>query len=616
MSALPHVARTDAAVAQERWPRRARAELLASPQLRAEIESLAVEQGRDVRTVMAQARRYLREMVSTPGRRWLGLRHWLDRRLWLRGYDADVHCDPAEFDRLRDIVGRHPTLLLFTHKAYGDAALPALVCDRYGLPMLHTFGGINLDLPGLGALLRRSGGIFIRRRFANDPVYRLVLRAYVAYLLERRFPLSWAFEGTRSRIGKLMPPRYGLLKYALDGARAAGLEDLHIVPLVTSFEQIRDVDDYVAEERGAAKRPESLGWLLGYARGAGRPLGQLRVDLGEPVVVHQPPAAGDRLAVARIAFDVAVQANRATPLTVTGVICLVLLGLAPRGVTAVELGTLVQVFAAWARARDIRLGDELAAATSDAFLGRLNALATSGLLQRYEEGNDVVYAVDPAQQPAAAYYRNTVVHHFVPKAFIELALLRALEEEDGCPRDAFWMEADRLRELFKFEFFYSPRDQFRAELVTELDRTDRQWQDHLADRRQAGRLARRLQPYIGHAALREFVEAYAVVLDLLTRQRPGETPSEETCVADALHEGHKAWLLRRVSSEASISRQLFTNGYRLATHLGLTGVADADILQRRAAKLREFRALALRMDRLRIEALARAEEFMSSQRPS
>src|SRR3546814_1797226 len=75
--------------------------------------------------------------------------------------------------------------------------------------MLHSFGGANLDFAVMGQFFRRSGMIFIRRSFQDQPVYKLVLRHYIAWLLAKRFPLSWAFEGTRSRLGKLMPPKYG-----------------------------------------------------------------------------------------------------------------------------------------------------------------------------------------------------------------------------------------------------------------------------------------------------------------------------------------------------------------------------------------------------------------------
>ena len=593
-------------------PRFVAESIVTSREFRPALERIADAQGRPPADLLAESRRCLTELVSTPSPLWLDLRAHLDRFLFTRGYDRQTRFDPAELERLRQSMRTHPTVLLFTHKTYIDASLPTLLLYSNDLPMLHTFGGINMNFAGFGALLRRSGAIFIRRTFQDDPVYKLVLRKYVAYLLEKRFPMSWALEGTRSRLGKLMPPRYGLLKYTLDAAHDAGIENVHIYPFVTSFDLIRDVEEYAAEQTGRVKKPESLKWLLGYVRSLRRPMGRVRVDVGDPVVVRQAPAPDDKLALAKIAFEVAVRANRITPLTVTAVMCLVLLGTAPRGATAQELVKLVAVLAEWARARGIRMTEELAADDRAAFLVNVDRLAASGLLLRYDEGSSVVYAIEPARHPIAGYYRNTIVHHFLDKSILELALFKVDDVADGDVASVFWAETERLRELFKFEFFYPPREEFRAGLVAELERVDPMWRERLSgDRQQARRISRRLQPFIGHAVLLPYVEAYAVVVDLLARLGPGERLEQGRCVELALKEGRQAYLLRRVSSEASIGRILFQNGFRLATHLGLAGESTIEAIAGRRALLWELRALSHRMERMRHEALARAEEIMA-----
>ena len=128
--------------------------------------------------------------------------------------------------------------------------------------------------------MRNSGVIFIRRSFTDNPVYKLTLRHYISYLLRKRFPMAWAFEGTRSRLGKLMPPRYGILKYVLDSAHDTKIEDVHIIPFVTSFDIINDVDEYASEQAGRVKKAESFSWLVNYIRSLRRPLGKIYVDSG------------------------------------------------------------------------------------------------------------------------------------------------------------------------------------------------------------------------------------------------------------------------------------------------------------------------------------------------
>src|SRR3546814_19792770 len=96
-----------------------------------------------------------------------------------------------------------------------------------------------------------------------------------------------------------------------------------------------------------------------------QPSGRIRLDIGEPVVIDAAPAPDDRRALERIAFAVAVEANRVTPLTVTSVLCLMLLGAAPRGVTDGEMRATIARVPAWARERDIRLGRELVGGDPD-----------------------------------------------------------------------------------------------------------------------------------------------------------------------------------------------------------------------------------------------------------
>ena len=582
--------------------------LAASPRFRSALAALASDLGRKPGELLPEARRYMKELISTPSAMFLDLRARLERFMMTQGYDKGFLYDPAELEELRGLIRTRPTVLLFTHKTYLDGVTPNALFYDNDMTMLHSFGGINLDFFGIGTLFRRSGMIFIRRSFSDTPVYKVVLRQYIAYLLEKRFPMSWALEGTRSRLGKLMPPRYGILKYVLDAAYDGGIEDVNIVPFVTSFDLIRDVEEYAAEQAGRVKQAESLGWFIGYLKSLREPMGRVRIDLGKPVVVARAPNPDDKLALARIAFDASVSANRVTPLTVTSVMCLVLLGTAPRGATAEELARVTRFLVQWAKDREIRLSEELQSLDRDALRARADTLVNSGLILRDDAGSATVYTILPGKHAMASYYRNTIIHHFLDKTIIELALFKVQEDSDENASLQFWAETERLRDLFKFEFFYPPREQFRKDLETELDRCDGQWSARLRQGHGGVKaLIRRFQPLLGHAALLPFVEAYIVVLEQLVRLTPGELLTQEDCVEQGLIEGRQAYLLRRITSQASIGKILFENGYRLAAHMGLTGETDEAKIAGRRALLAEFRALARRMERMRIEVLDEAE---------
>jgi glycerol-3-phosphate O-acyltransferase len=477
---------------------------------------------------------------------------------------------------------------------------------EYDFPMLHIFAGANMGFAGLGLLMRRSGGIFIRRSFQDKPLYKVVLRHYIGYLMEKRFPMTWAFEGTRSRTGKLMPPRYGLLKYVLEAAHATDARDIHVIPVTVSYDLMRDVEEYASEQIGRVKAPESLKWFVGYLSSLRRPMGRMYLDFGASVVLERAPDPDDSLALSKIAFEVAVQSNKVAPITLPAVSCMVLLGAAPRALTLRELQRESLRLVRWARERNIRLTSDFSPERL-AHVERLaDEMVAMRLVIRYDEGSETVFGIDPASHPMASYYRNTIIHHFVNKAILELALLGAADASRSEAPATFWQETERLRDLFKFEFFYPRKKAFRQQLERELEWVDPGWQVRLEQGGSAALgLLSDMRPLVAHASLLQFIEAYSVVFDLLARLPAEDGLQESECVNQALKEGKQAYLQRRITSEASIGKILFGNGFKLADNLGLTSAGqDHDLRAERVALLKNFKELSRRLDRLRLMALA------------
>jgi glycerol-3-phosphate O-acyltransferase len=169
--------------------------------------------------------------------------------------------------------------------------------------------------PIIGNIQRSSGMIFIRRAFNDNPVYKAVLQRYIDYLVSRRFPLLWSIEGGRSRTGKLVPPRYGLLHWLLNAAeRFDKTQPLYIVPLSVVFEQVVDVDAYAHEQLGGVKKPENLSWFYQYLQSFKTPMGKIHIRFGDPVQARvdagQPR---DPIAVERLAFETCVELGGLAP---------------------------------------------------------------------------------------------------------------------------------------------------------------------------------------------------------------------------------------------------------------------------------------------------------------
>ncbi len=580
-------------------PRHVAANLMASSGYNSALDKLASDTDVTKEELQTEAHGYMDEMVSRPSTFWLDFYAKFNKFCLGLGYEEEIVCDKAAVEKMRQVVRENPSMLLWTHKTYLDGmVLPKLLYD-HDFPMPHMFGGANLNFPGLGFLLHRAGAIFIRRSFQDNELYKITLRHYIGYLMEKRFPMNWAFEGTRSRMGKLMPPRYGLLKYVLEACHATDARNIHIIPISISYDLIRDVEEYATEQTSHGKGAESFRWFIGYIRSLARPMGKVYVNIGEPVVLEKAPDPEDRLAISKIAFEVAVEANKVTPITFPSLATMSLLGAAPRALTEKEvlqdLGNLLR----WAQARNLRISKDFDPAYAEKIQSLLGIMLDDGIVTRYDEGPEVVYAIGLDQHPVASYYRNTVIHFFVNKAIIELALLKASENPGSNALAVFWGEVDQLRDLFKFEFFYAPTEEFHRQIEEELNHYG-DWQTLL---RQGTvgftQLLNQMTPLVSHVTLLTYTEAYSVVAALTARLNDAESLDEETCVTSALKFGRQAYLQRRISSESSIGKLLFKNGFKMLQSRQLIEAGDSTIVEKRMNQVQELRDLLRRLELIR-----------------
>ena len=586
-------------------PRHVSANLMASSSYNDALDKLSVDSGIAKAQLVKEAKGYLNEMVSRPSMFWLDVYAKFNNFCLSLGYEAEIVCDQEAVEKLRQIVREYPSMLLWTHKTYLDGmVLPKLLYDN-DFPMPHIFGGANLNFPGLGFLLHRSGAIFIRRSFRDNELYKITLRHYVGYLMGKRFPMNWAFEGTRSRLGKLMPPRYGLLKYVLEACDATDARDIHIIPVSISYDLIRDVEEYATEQTSHGKGAESLRWLIGYLRSLARPMGKIYVDIGQPVVLDRAPDPDDRLALSKIAFEVAVEANHVTAITFPSLATMSLLGAAPKALTEDEVVADLTALLRWANARDMHVSKDFSLTFADHIQSLLGIMLDEGIVTQYDEGPEIVYGIGLNQHTVASYYRNTVIHFFVNKAIIELALLKASENEGPDALTVFWTEVDQLRDLFKFEFFYAPTEVFHQQIREELSRYDKDWQTLLSEGASAvGQLLNRMTPLVSHATLLIFTEAYSIVAALAARMAYSETLVEQACVTDALKLGRQAYLQRRISSEASIGKLLFNNGFKMLQSRGLADAGEPMLTERRLKQSHQLRDLLRRLNLIRAIGVA------------
>jgi len=599
--------------ARYKVPRLVHQDILGRPAFRGGLALLAREQGKSQNAVAREAARDLREIAATHSTFVIDLAAQLIRMIYTRGYGEALRYDREKLARIQSLAQRHPVVFLPTHKSNLDHLVLQYMFYENGHPPSHTAGGINMNFFPVGPLVRRSGVFFIRRTFKDDPVYKFVLRHYIDYLIEKRFSLEWYIEGGRSRSGKLLPPRFGLLAYVVDAYRRGKSDDVALIPVSISYDQISDVPDYAAEQSGAAKQRESFGWFIRFLRRLGRRYGEIHISFGEPLSLGKalgpsdPQAAPDpddqNLTLQKLAFEVCLRINQVTPITPISLVALAVLGSADRAQTVddvrVRLANLLYDVAR--RQLPVTNGAELE--TREGVERVLEALVENGVVTRFDEGSERVYLIGPDQQLAAAYYRNTIIHFFVNPAISELALLRAAESGGADASAEFFRAAMQLRDLLKFEFFFADKELFRGELLRELAERDPHWEDALRGGPEAIQaLVRSFRPFNSHRVLRPFFEAYRVVADLLAREDPHAPIDRAKFLTACMGVGRQYHLQGRLHSTASISRVLFEAALRLAENRALLEPGQPELARWRTAFSEEIRGWLRRIDA--IDALA------------
>ncbi len=564
--------------------------ILRDPAFLAELQLAASASGKTLEKAQIYAGKCLNEIEATPREAWLRPMARLARFIYTRSYEAELDINLDKLEELRVLSQDHLLLFLWSHKSHMDSFVFLLsLYQNHFRPLPLIFAGINMNFLGFGALARRVGAIFLRRTFQEDPIYKLVFRRYIDFLIRNRMPLSWSIEGTRSRTGKLSPPKLGLLNWVVESCHREQTKNVLLVPVSIAFDRIAEIDDYVALQSGRPKRKESLSWFFNYIFGMRQPYGKVYVRYGTPVALEHPADLpqgaqaqdiGPYFDVTRMAFEVCTRIEQITPIKSADVLAMVLLGANRRALTAMEMYRQSAGIAELIRDRKLPAASGFSLNSEAQVSAAVLALERSGLVKVFDKAQVPVYYIPGEQRLAAAYYRNTITHYFLHAALGEIGLAMCALDIDLPNVEALRRNVTALRELYKFEFFYKPTEEFWQEVLYETEQRYPGWD---SGELSIQKLLRDKPPRFGHAILRSITEAYLIIAVALMDMEGRPIHDQKKFTRQLLDQGQQMLLRRSISCESSVSQDLFTNGLRLAGHLALLDGRNTDLASKRAA---------------------------------
>jgi glycerol-3-phosphate O-acyltransferase len=593
---------------------RVRAEVLKSPKLRSVIRDLAGE-GQNAQMVLTQrAFGILRELSAQPEPELFDMLEGVFDYGINRIYDG-IEVDEAGLDRVRQAARRGTLVLLPSHKSHVDYMLVAYVCHRANLQMPLVAAGDNLSFFPAGPILRRAGGFFIRRSFGGDRLYGAVVDAYIRRLIREGHSIEFYLEGGRSRSGKLLPPKVGLLNMVVEGALSVPHRELFFVPISIGYDRIVEGGSYVHEATGGEKEKENARGLLRTTQLLRGRYGRLSMQFGQVLALDDllgevagprdkealahPAAwreevakslmpAKRRALVTKLAHRVMAEINRVTPVTPGSVVAMALLASPARSTPHAELVVVC--------ARLVTLLRSLGAPISRSFYTddqRLREAAVEEAARLFVDaghvvttaGPDVVYSVPDDKRLALDLSKNNIVHFLVPRALVAAALVAPATDTASHAAMPRTMLEDRVRtlsRLFKYEFMFRADATFEENFV-----------EALRDMTAAGELsssdAGEIGPGRGHdgadgrawiefyaAILRTFLEGYRVAARSLTALLKGPM-TQKDLVRRGLATGERMFLDREIGQREAVNRLLLSNAWQAFADQGYVTVQQGKL---------------------------------------
>jgi glycerol-3-phosphate O-acyltransferase len=498
-------------------------------------------------------------------------------------------------NKVKRFALKGPLILIPCHKSHIDYLILSYLLYHHNMPVPLVAAGKNLSFWPMGSLFRSGGAFFIRRSFRGAVLYSKVFAEYIHKLLEEGYNIEQFIEGGRSRTGKLLMPKLGLLSILLNAHKNGACRDMIIVPIYIGYDKVLEEKSYLDELEGGQKKPETLSSVIKARKFLSKRYGKIYIQFndaisiteladrfGKPLVEMSPKE--QNVLCRNLGYRVINAINQVAVVTAYGLVAGATLNCARDRFSYGQIMSISETYMNYLAKQEAKLADTLVLDHVRAIQHALDDFVQSKFIELLSKEKDIPpaerkYSINSSRRPSLEYYKNSCIAFFIPAAFTALAILI----KDAFQFSAADLHADYkfMQHFFKFEFAYdidkTPEYNVRKSIKAFIDDAILMPHQTIPDTYNITSSGfRKLRLF--SIFLRTYFESYWIVLSFLQNDLQNSTDAKDRIKKIGNH-GNRMHKRHEIERPEALSKVSYQNALDFFTSQGIKGSENPEKIE-------------------------------------
>ena len=430
-----------------------------------EIIRISATQKTSERKLRKRAVKYFDEIAADFSINYISVADKLLNFIFKKIFDG-ITFDVEDFQKLRDASWKGPLIIVPSHKSHVDYLIISCLFYENKIIPPHVVAGINLNFFPIGHILHRAGAFYMRRSFRGLDLYAVVFKQYVKTLVNEGYPIEFFIEGGRTRTGKLLFPKLGILKYLVESVDEGYSDDLIFVPATINYDRVLEENSYSSELKGKEKKKENtVGFVKSSKSMLKRNYGKVRLSINTPISFKEirSKLTDKSNEMEDLAMLLARRINEITMITPFSLATTAILFSGSKGFSFQALLERASSLYDYLSFQKILMAPMLLeegleksvrhvieSYRKDSIIGLIKMSDVQTMAGKELED---VFLLNESERIRISFYRNTIIHYLVPISFISIAVLNA---RNGNSAELKKVDEvfETIKTLFSREFIY------------------------------------------------------------------------------------------------------------------------------------------------------------------